>query len=238
MKYKIYYDIIKSGLVGAIALIGLCYFLISISLWTNIPIITHYAVSKTETSPKEVFIVIGGIGFILGLVLRARFPIIQRGVLPLAIALIMLVVPFWFGTWFIHKAAMQVEYPPQELKLADCTNNVVNFHLTAPRGHDHQLQLRMSGMTVSPTGSYNFSGRLHILSNEGLIADLSIGSDKAWLTPVGYILTGVGMQNTNVPPLSKFIQSQKGYDFEITLDSKPPTNASIWIEWWESKIDK
>jgi hypothetical protein len=234
-------SIIKSGLVGAIALAGLC--IISVIAFARSQAFSSLVetICKIVPSLLGLFAIIGGIGFIIGLGLRKRFPVIQRGILPLVIAFIMLALPLGFVGWLYHKAALQVEYPAQQLKLADCTNNVVSFHLNAPRGHNHQLELRLSGVASSSgheAGSYNVSGHLRISSGGTLLTDLPISSDQTWLSGDGYILTIVGLQKTNGFTLSKLIQSHKDYDFQITLDSKPPTNSSIWIEWWESKIDK
>jgi hypothetical protein len=85
-------------------------------------------------------------------------------------------------------------------------------------------------LTGDETNSaYNFSGHLRISSNGSLLADMPIGSDKAWRNGSWYGLTGVGMQNTNVPPLSKFIQSHKSYDFEISFEPPPPPGSAIWL---------
>lgn len=243
MKQKEFIGTIKSGLVGGLALTSFFCVVVILSLSFGIRTLCLLVETILKSAPSilGLFIIIGIVGFIIGLIVGRFFPFLRRGILPLVVTFVV-ALPFGFVTWVYYKATMQVEYPAQDLKLADCTNNVVRFHLNAPTGHDHQLQLRIPGITVSPAGncttSYNFIGRLSVLSNQVLIADMPISSDKSWLVPSGYILTGVGMQNTNVPPLSKLIQSHKDYDFEIKLDPIPPANTSIWIGWWESKIDK
>lgn len=159
----------------------------------------------------------------------------------LVIALVVLVILLGYGIWLLHEAWMGTEQLPLSLKLADCTNNVVNIHLKIPIGHAYQLELKGPEIQVL-TGeglksSYNFSGHLRILSDGSLCADIPIGSDKAWLTASGFVLTGVGFQNTNVPPLSKFIQSNKSYDFEISFEPPPPLGSSIWLYCLESRRD-
>ena len=182
---------------------------------------------------KQALIAIVCISFILGFLLLRCFPIIQRKFYILVIMLVMAVVPLGFVVWFLHTVSMNTEYAPISLKLADCTNKVVNIHFEVPAGHAYQLELKGSGIQFSTGGewksSYNFSGHLLISSNGSLLANLPIGSDKAWLTGVGYVLTGAGMQNTNVPPLGKFIQSHKSYDFEISFEPPPPPGSSIWL---------
>jgi hypothetical protein len=233
-KNKELIGIIKSGLVGAFAFTGISFILSIASgftYWWMAWLLYVFLLSMAF--PKAVFTILGSIGFILGLISRRRFPVIQRGFLPLAIALVMLVVALGWRGWLLHKIWMETELPPVNLKLADCTNNVVNIHLKIPSGHDYQLSLKTPETHVLMKGktsvSYNFSGHLRISRNGSLLADLPIGSDKAWLTGSGYVLTGVGMQNTNAPPLSKFIQSNKSYDFEISLDPPPPPGSSIWL---------
>lgn len=232
-KNKELISIIKSGLTGAMAFTGIIYILAIASLFTYWWIAWFaYVFSITIMFPKAFFTVTGSIGFILGLLLRRRFPIIQRGVLPLVISLVMLLTPLGFGISWRHKIWMETELPPVSLKLADCTNTVVHIHLKVPLGHDYQLSLKTPETQVLTNGetsvSYNFSGHLRISNNGSLIADLPISSDKAgqngW-----YGLAGTGTQNTNVPPFSKLIQSHKSYDFEISFVPPPPPGSSIWL---------
>ena len=237
-KNKELIDIIKSGLVGAFAFTGISFILSLAFVFTH-PLFTQRwmawfgcLVALSLPFPKIVFTVMGGIGFILGTRLRRRFPIIQRGFMPLVIALALLVVALGWRGLLLHKMWMDTELPPVNLKLADCTSNVVNIHLTIPVGHDYRLDLETPEPQVLTNGetkfSYNFSGHLRILSNGSLLADLPINSDRpgqsGW-----YELAGVGMQNTNVQPLSKFIQSHKSYDFEISFEPPPPPGSSIWL---------
>lgn len=216
-------SIIKSGLVGAFAFTGICFILSIASGFTYWWMAWLLYIFFLSTAfPKTVFFVMGSIGFILGLLLRRRFPIIQRGVLPLVIALIMLVVSLGWRGLLIHKIWMETELPPLNLKLADCTNDVMNIHLKIPKGHAYQLDLNTPRMRVLPGGEwaspYKFSGHLRISSNGSLTADLPIGSDKARLTPSGYVLTGIDS-----------IQANKTYDFEISFEPSPPPGSSIWL---------
>ncbi len=241
-KYKEFIAIIKSGLVGALALTGIYIILAITSLFVSVWIPLIAAVFFIAVArPEAVFVVTCSIGFMLGLLLRRRYATIQRG-LPLVIALVMVVVPLGYGMWLVNKMWMNTELPPLSLKLADCTNNVVNIHLEIPAGHDYRLDLNTPETQVltneGTSSSYNFSGHLRISRNGALIADLPIGSDKAWRNGSWYGLTGVGMQNTNVPPLSKFLQAHKSYDFEINFEPPPPPASSIWLYCLESVKDR
>lgn len=245
---------LKSGLVGALAFAGISFILSIVLMFVSMFVYQWirwlaYVLSwfscvflLSMAFPKTVFTVTGSIGFILGLILRRQFPAIQRGILPLVIASILLVVALGWRGWLLHKMWMNTELPSVSLKLADCTNNVVNIHLKIPAGHDYQLDLKTPETRVLMGGetnvAYTFYGHLRISSNGLLIADLPISSDTAWQWQNGwYGLTGAGMRNTNVPPLSRFIQSNKSYDFEIRFETLPPTNASIWLYCLQSVKD-
>jgi hypothetical protein len=243
-KYKEFIGIIKSGLVGALAFTGVSFIWVIVSMFKGpraSVIVTTFMNSPEFTFAKEVLIVIVCIGFMLGVLLRRCFPIMQRRFYLLVVMLVMAVVPLGFVTWWFHEMAMGTELLPINLKLADFTNNVVNIYLKIPAGHDYRLDLKTPETqvltNVETSASYNFSGHLRISSNGSLLADLPIGSDKAWRIGSNkawrngswYGLTGAGMQNTNVPPLSKFIQSHKSYDFEISFEPPPPPGSSIWL---------
>jgi hypothetical protein len=236
MKNKEFIAIIKSGLVGALAFTGVSFIWVIVSMFKGprgSVVVTTFMNSPKFDFAKEVLIVIVCIGFMLGIFLRRCFPIMQRKFYSLVIMLVMAVVPLGFVIYLFHEMAMGTELLPVNLKLADCTNNVVNIHLKIPVGHEYRLDLETPGTQVltnrETSASYNFSGHLRILNEGALIADLPIGSDKSWRNDSWFGLTGAGMQNTNVPPLSKFIQSHKSYDFEISFEPPPPPGSSIWL---------
>ncbi len=233
---------LKSGFVGAFALSGfLGFFAIAFSRSQNVSSMIEGAF-KIMPSIPGLFATIGGLGFLLGLALRHRFPIIQKGFIPLIVAFVMLAVPMGFLAWFLHTVSMNIQLPPLSIKLAECTNNPVSIHLKIPRGHGYRLDLITSDGQTTPnspaSSSYKFSGQIRILSGGVLITNLSIGSDKAWISGSAFALTGVGSQNTNVPPLNQFIQAQKDYDFEISFDPQPPPSSSIWFYCMVSGKDK
>lgn len=230
-KYKELVSVIKSGLVGAFVFTSIILILAIASKFMDWGIARFaYIFFLSIAFPKTVFTAMGSIGFILGLLLRRRFPIIQKGVLPLIIALVILVVSLGWRSSLTHKMWLDTELPPLNLKLADCTNNVMSIHLKIPNGHAYQLDLETPGMQVLPEGKwaspYKFSGRVRILIDGTVLADLPINSDKARLVPSGYVLTGIDI-----------VQPNKNYDFEISFDSPPPTNASIWLYCLQSAKD-
>jgi len=244
-KNKELIGIVKSGLVGAFAFTGVSFILVIVSIFMGargLTIVTAFMNSPKYDFANETLFVIVCIGFILGVLLRRRFQIMQRRFYLLITMLVVVVVPLGFAIWLFHQMWMGTELPPISLKLADCTNNVVNIHLETPPGHDYQLSLKTAETQVLTNGdtsaSYNFSGHLRISSNGALLADFPIGSDKAWRNGSWYGLTGAGKQNTNVPPLSKFIQSYKSYDFEISFEPAPPPASSIWLYCLVSVKDK
>jgi hypothetical protein len=223
------FAIIKSGITGALALTGICIILFIIGLTVRIPFVFEfYSKTLARCSLESLFITTSGLGFILGLIVRRRLPIIQRGIAPIAVA----AIPLIFGAWLLDDVGKRISVP-QIMKLADCTNSTVIVHFKVPKGHAYHLELITPGVQAMPNGtvtsSYKFSGRIRISNGASMVADLPIGSDKAWLTASCFVLTGVGLQNTNVPPLSKFIQSHKSYNFEISFEPPPPPGSSIWL---------
>jgi hypothetical protein len=179
---------------------------------------------------KRAFYAVAVFGFVLGCYLPH---IIRKRFTPKVVGFsVMLLIVGCF--MYNYAGAVST---PREIKLADCTNNIVNIHLKPPQGHAYHLDLRPPGIQSMPNGtvnsSYKFSGHIRISSGASLITDFPISSDKARLTASGFVLTGVGLQNTNVPPLSQFIQAQKDYDIQITFDPQPPPLSSIWLYWYQ-----
>jgi len=148
-------------------------------------------------------------------------------------------IPLIISAWLLYSYTTRISIP-HTVKLADCTNNMTAFHVMIPKGHAYHLELKVPEIQVmtdgTVTSSYKFSGRVRILNGENLVADFPIDSDKAWLTSSCFVITGVDFQNTNLPPLNQFVQAQKNYDIQITLDP-PPTSSSIWLYWLQSKLD-
>lgn len=237
-KFKELLSVIKSGIYGALALNGICIILYFVGYSARVEWISYLNAKTLAQWPVEsVFVVSSGIGFIIGLVMRRLFPRIQLGIALLCI----LSIPLIIGGWLVYESPHYVEGIPGDMKLADCTNGVLNIHLKVPQGLRYELILGIpeihASMNGTVTSSYNFSGSIRILSDGSLIADLPTGSDKAWLVPGGFVLTGAGPQNTNVPPLEQFIQPQKEYDIRVTLNPPPPPSSSIRLYWTRSLSD-
>jgi hypothetical protein len=231
------FSVIKSGIIGALVLNGICIILFFIGFAVRGSFVSYLYSRTLAKCPLEgLFIAISGIGFIIGLVMKRRFPRIQRGIAPLAGVAIPLVI----GAWLLHAYAIRVSVP-HTMKLSDCTNSTVSIHLEVPKGHAYHLELNTPEVQAKPDGTvsstYKFSGHIRISSGASLIADLPIGSDKAWLTASGFVLTGAGLQNTAVPAVGQFIQPQKNYDIQITLNPPPPPLTSVWLYWLQSRID-
>jgi hypothetical protein len=129
---------------------------------------------------------------------------------------------------------------PRSMKLVDCTNNVLTFHLRIPKGNTYTLILATPGQALSTASPYQFSGQVCI--SDGTLAkiDFPIASDfskPCFLSgiPSGLILNG---QNTNCPLLDEFIRPGKDYDFKVIFDKPPPPSASIWLHWFQAVKDK
>ena len=237
-KPKEFIAIIKSGITGALALTSACIILAVVANIIRVPCIAFlYAKSIAQCSLQGFFIATSGLGFILGLIIRRRLPVIQKGIAPMAVAAIPLIV----GVWLLNAVSSRVEIPCQ-IKLADCTNGTVIIHTRIPKGRNHHLVLATPEIQMMKDGSlkssFRFSGRIRILSNGVLTVEIPIDSDSTWLTPDGFVLTGVGFHNTNSPPLSRVIQAQKDYDIEITFHPPPSTSSSIWLYWKQAVKDR
>jgi len=117
--------VIKSGLVGAFALTGIFVFFIILSQGSPKAISIVEAIFRIVPSIPFLFIIIGSVGFILGLVIRRRFPIIQTGTWPLVLAIVMLALPLGFIARVLHNLSTNKEYAPLALKLAGGINNEI-----------------------------------------------------------------------------------------------------------------
>jgi hypothetical protein len=243
MRLKRFGGFIKGGVVGAVALalVGIILLLILGAVAEGYPFIgriienqtKHWTIEKSFT----ILAIVSFAGFILGALASTRHSqVIERWFGPAIVIGILLTC----GLCLLNAIALRAAIP-QTIKLLDCTNGVMNIHLTIPKGHAYQLELVTPAIQVTPNGtattSYKFSGSISISNKLSLVADIPINSDKAWLTASCFVLTGVNIQNTNVPPLGRFIQPQKDYDIQITLNPPPPPSSSIWLYWLQSNMD-
>jgi hypothetical protein len=208
-KLKEFFVIIKSGITGALALIGICIILFIIGFAFRGQHVSYlYQKTFARCSFEWLFITTGGIGFILGLVMRQRFPIIQRGIVLLACA----AIPLIAGAWLLYTFASYSEIV-RSMKLADCTNTMT-IHLKVPRGHYYRFMLAV------PPGSTNaFSGRLNISDGESTVTNFYIGFDQS-------------------EQQGDFLQAETNYDIKISFDQPPPPSTSIWLYWREGYRDR
>lgn len=235
-KAKEFFLIIKSGVVGTLVLNGITTILFLFGFaYRNEFISSLYQRIFAQCSFEGLFIATSGIGFILGILARRRISLRNEIILIAAFSF-----PLIIGVWLIDSFASHAS-TPHSIKLADCTNEITSIHLKVPKGHAYQLELITPETHAAPNGTiastYKFSGHIHISQGLSLIADFPIGSDNAWLTGTGFVLTGVGTQNTNVPPLGKFVEAGKSYQIEITLNPPPSSTSSIWLYWLQSRMD-
>jgi hypothetical protein len=216
--------IVKSGITGALGLMGICIILIIVANTIRLPLIALlYEKTIAKCSLQGLFLAVGSFGFIFGLLVRRRLPVIQKGVAPMAIA----AVPLIFGVWLLDSWVARVSVP-KTIKLSDCTNSMIEIQLKAPKGHGYQFELLTPEAQTTTNGliisSYKFSGRIRILKGTSVIADLPIVPDKVEFIESGFILAGADTQNNTVS-LGQFLQPQKDYDIQITLDPRPPPSS-------------
>lgn len=201
--------VIKSGILGALALTGICIILFIVGFAVRGSFVSYlYSKTLAKCSLESLFIATSGIGFILGLVMRRRFPKIQRGITPLAGA----AIPLIAGAWLLYTYASYSEIV-RSAKLADCTNTTA-IHLKVPKGHYYRFIL------VVPSGSTNaFSGRMNISDGELTVTNFYIGFDQT-------------EQQGN------FLQAETNYNINISFDRPPPPSTSIWLYWREGYRDR
>src|SRR6266550_977878 len=129
-KLKEILSIIKSGIVGALALSGICVILFAIGYAVRNQFISRlYAETFAKCSFEGLFITTSGLGFILGIIARRRLTLKYELALIAALS-----VPIIVGAWLLHAATTHFSLP-HSIKLIDCTNSVVDIHLKAPKGH-------------------------------------------------------------------------------------------------------
>ena len=141
--------------------------------------------------------------------------------------------------WFFKTMIGYVDFP-HSIKLVDCTNSTVQFHLRVPKGNTFALLLSLPTEKPDSKSPLKFSGRVYI--SDGTLAtiefpiDLKYSESCNWLKDSSsLILTGLF---TNSPPLGQLIRVQKDYDFKIVFDEPPPVSTSIWLSWLQAVKDK
>jgi hypothetical protein len=114
--------------------------------------------------------------------------------------------------------------------LADCASNIVNMHLTAPRGRHYGLFLdglpagnMTNGNYIS---SYQFTGQLWIATDKSPTVDLPLNSDKMSVFP----------GELNLGPVN--LDEGKDYEIRIEFNPPPPPASSISLYWMENEADR
>ena len=231
-------EVIQCGVAGAFIFAGACL-LVFCYYWVDVgtPLPSLFLIIIHKFSFNCIIALLLGTGFILGLAVGWRINFARRWVFILAAGFASVV----FLVWVNHFLTPRIS-TPHTIKLADCTNSTTLIHIKTPSGHDHKLLLVVPGIETTPNAvvscSYKFAGRIRIVHDGALVADWPIGSDKAWLTPSNFVLTGSQPYNTNVPHLSQFIQPHQNYDIEVSLTPPPPASSSIGLYWLQSRIDR
>jgi len=184
-----------------------------------------------------IYIIIGILGFVLGNIAYRRN--IYQSILNFLAAFS---IPILVGAFMLNAFSNRIAFP-HSLKLGDCTNSVLRYSFETARGHGYFLTLyvpKSQSMLASTNtiSSFKFTGNLRISTGGNQLVDMALDSDRAWLTDSSYVLTGLGSNNTNSPPLDNYMRSHNNYDLEIILNPPPPSGSSMWMSWKESKMDK
>jgi hypothetical protein len=230
----------KSGVTGALALAG-AFIILIIALTltsTSLPWTAHiYQESLATCTLSFLLTMVTGTGFILGIILRRRLPVLKKGFAPMVVA----AIPMIIGTWFVYQYATRVEFP-RKMKLAEDANGTFKFHLKIPSGRYYSMKLFVPGIQHLPNGkavsTYTFSGHISISNNAGLIADFPLDSSHIPPSSDGFILAGAGVKNSDLPALNKFIQASRDYDIKVSLNPPPPPASSLWLCWQQTYRDR
>lgn len=163
---------------------------------------------------------------LLGMLLGWFFPVKVKKYCP-AFVVVPAIILFLLANAYLvigeHKPT------PQEVKLADCSGNIANIHLVAPKGRHYVLDLKgvpLGHMTNgSYISSYQFTGHLWIRSNSQT-NDIPLDSDKMFAFPGGLVLS----------PIS--LTGGKQYDLRLEFNPPPPPSSFISLYWMQIQADR
>jgi hypothetical protein len=228
--------IIKSGITGALGLSSFFIIFTIILALSGTHFSRIYQELLTRFALSFVIAMIAGVGFIIGITVRRHFPVVEKGFLPMIVA----AAPLTIGLWLIWQYASRVEFP-HKTKISEYANGAFTFRLNDPKGRYYVLKLSAPGIEIAPNGesrsSYVFSGDVTISNITGSVKTFRIDSEKASLSSEGFILSGGGVGNTNLPALDTYIQSHQDYEIRVMLSPPPPPSSALWLYWQQTSKD-
>lgn len=138
----------------------------------------------------------------------------------------------------------------RHVKLADCTNSTLRFHLSVPKGAGFSLvllspEVEKGIVHVKGGPPYKFSGRVRISDRSPSVAEFFVSSDSA--LDACHWREGTNIHNgwrltkhlsTNYPGLDRFLTPQGEYDVEMAFEQAPPPSESVWLRWSQTGKDK
>ena len=137
------FEVAASGLAGAVLIIcaSLCVIILVGDGGPALPyfgighVIEKWRQSWTEDGIYTFLILVGFVGFPLGVIIGLRYPETTRKWNMLAA---LLAVPLFFIGGLIYAYSSHVEFP-RKLKLADCSKATI-VHFETPKGHYYRLK--------------------------------------------------------------------------------------------------
>ena len=220
-KCKEIFLIVKSGIVGALALTSICIILFLIGFAIKGEFISYfYQNTFAKCSFDGFFITTSGLGFILGIIVKRHLTLKNEFILLAAFS-----IPLIIGAWLLNAYAIRVSVP-HSVKLMDCTNTNMTIRFTAPIEHVYYIEFKIPTSELvwqhdSEHGTYlgsNLSGLVNISEGGTVITNLLIASGKG----SGWI----------------FLHKNTSYDLRITFDQMPPPSTSVWLYWLQTARER
>jgi hypothetical protein len=177
----------------------------------------------TYAGIHETFLAVILLGLLLGWCFPVKVKKYCRAIFVVPSIVLFLVVNLYLAIGE-HKST------PREIKLADCSERIVNIHLTAPGGRHYVLFL--SGLPAGHMtngnyiSSYKFTGHLLVMTDKSQTMSIALNSDKMFASP----------GELNLGPVN--LEAGKDYDLKIEFDPPPPPSSFISLYWMQSYADQ
>lgn len=217
-----FFDKLLNGFKAAMVLTGT---VILFSIAANLPIWREFFFIKQwrYVGIRETF----WAAILLGLILGWCFPV-KVNQYCRAIFVVPSIVLFLAANLYL--AIGERKSAPREIKLADCSGNIVNAHLTAPSGRHYVLFLNGLPAGYMTNGnyisSYKFTGQLLVMTGKSQTMSITLNSDKMSASP----------GELNLGPVN--LEGGKDYDLKIKFNPPPPPSAFISLYWMQSYADQ
>jgi hypothetical protein len=153
---------------------------------------------------------VGMVGFAVGLLTGWKNqPFVRKFFIPTLVYAIPLTLLFWL----LFASAGNVMFP-REVKITDCTNDMLTVHFTIPKGRNYRLIL------ATPWGASNESSLRFNIANGAL-------------TITNFTLDAIRGEKQ-----CGFFQPQISYDIMMKCDPHTPRSSSVSLRWLQAYKDR